>query len=157
MNIHHDNCCHLLDKKSPVPVNHGRPSKSNVGDIILLMIYEFIFFKITFIIPFVLERTSQINEKLSLSDMREVRKLKQLILYEMINRENLPLQFATYIGKSSKIDAVYFIEIIFEHIHPQYPCVEHSKHSQHQRHCVRPHRFPCHHNSGQYVTNRAEN
>ena len=31
MNIHH--CCHTLDKKSPVPVNHGRPSKSNVGDI----------------------------------------------------------------------------------------------------------------------------
>ena len=31
-NIHHDNCCHPLDKKSPVPVNHGRPSKSNVGD-----------------------------------------------------------------------------------------------------------------------------
>ena len=36
MNIHHDNCCHpldKLDKKSPVPVNHGRPSKSNVGEI----------------------------------------------------------------------------------------------------------------------------
>ena len=32
-NIHHNNCCHPLDKKSPVPVNHGRPSKSNVGDI----------------------------------------------------------------------------------------------------------------------------
>ena len=32
MNIHHDNCCHPMDKKSPVPVNHGRPSKSNVGD-----------------------------------------------------------------------------------------------------------------------------
>ena len=31
-NIHHDNCCYPLDKKSPVPVNHGRPSKSNVGD-----------------------------------------------------------------------------------------------------------------------------
>ena len=25
-NIHHDNCCHPLDKKSPFPVNHGRPS-----------------------------------------------------------------------------------------------------------------------------------
>ena len=32
MNIHHDNCCHPLDKMSLVPVNHGRPSKSNVGD-----------------------------------------------------------------------------------------------------------------------------
>ena len=32
MNIHHNNCCHPLDKKSPAPVNHGRPSKSNVGD-----------------------------------------------------------------------------------------------------------------------------
>ena len=32
MNIHHDNCCHPLDKKSPAPVNHGRPSKSNIGD-----------------------------------------------------------------------------------------------------------------------------
>ena len=32
MNVHHNNCCHPLDKKSPVPVNHGRPSKSNVGD-----------------------------------------------------------------------------------------------------------------------------
>ena len=31
-NIHHDKCCHPLDKKSPLPVNHGRPSKSNVGD-----------------------------------------------------------------------------------------------------------------------------
>ena len=27
-NVYHDNCCHSLDKKSPVPVNHGRPSKS---------------------------------------------------------------------------------------------------------------------------------
>ena len=25
--------CHPLDKKSPVSVNHDRPSKSNVGDI----------------------------------------------------------------------------------------------------------------------------
>ena len=32
-NIHHDNCWHPLDEKSPVPVNHGRPSNSNVGDI----------------------------------------------------------------------------------------------------------------------------
>ena len=32
VNIHHNNCCHPLGKKSPVPVNHGRPSKSNVGD-----------------------------------------------------------------------------------------------------------------------------
>ena len=31
-NIHHDSCCHPLDQKSPAPVNHGRPSKSNVGD-----------------------------------------------------------------------------------------------------------------------------
>ena len=31
-NIYHNNCCHPLDKKSPAPVNHGRPSKSNVGD-----------------------------------------------------------------------------------------------------------------------------
>ena len=34
--IHHDNCCHPLDKKSPVPVNHGRPSKSNAGDILCI-------------------------------------------------------------------------------------------------------------------------
>ena len=32
MNIYHDKCCHPLDKKSPVPVNHGRPSKSNIDD-----------------------------------------------------------------------------------------------------------------------------
>ena len=33
MNVHHNNCCHPLDKEVPVPVNHGRPSKSNVDDI----------------------------------------------------------------------------------------------------------------------------
>ena len=27
-----ENCCHPLDKKFLVPVNHGRPSESNVGD-----------------------------------------------------------------------------------------------------------------------------
>ena len=32
-NIHHNNCCHPRDEKSPVPVNNGRPSNSNVGDI----------------------------------------------------------------------------------------------------------------------------
>ena len=32
MNIHHNNCCHPLDKKSAVPANRGRSSKSNVGD-----------------------------------------------------------------------------------------------------------------------------
>ena len=33
-NDYHNNCCHPLDKKSPVPVSHGRPSNSNVGDTI---------------------------------------------------------------------------------------------------------------------------
>ena len=32
MNRYHDNCCHNLDNKSPVPVNHGRSSWSNAGD-----------------------------------------------------------------------------------------------------------------------------
>ena len=32
MNRYHDNCCHLLDEKTPALVNHGRSSKSNVGD-----------------------------------------------------------------------------------------------------------------------------
>ena len=52
---------------------------SRTVKVILLIIYD-LFLKITFILPFGLERTSQINEKLSLLDMREVRKLKQLIL-----------------------------------------------------------------------------
>ena len=78
-------------------------------------------------------------------------------IYQMTTESILPLQFATYIGKSSKIDTMYFIEIISEHIHPQNPRFYHSEHSQHQRHCVRPHRFPCHHYSGQYVTDRPEN
>ena len=38
MNIHHGNCCHPLDKKSPDLVNHGRPSKSNVGDIHFVLV-----------------------------------------------------------------------------------------------------------------------
>ena len=52
---------------------------------------------------------------------------------------------------------MYVIEIVPKHIHPQGRCIEHSEHGQHQRHCVRSHRFTRHHNSGQNVTNRSEN
>ena len=39
MNVHHDNCCHPLDKKSPVPINHRRSSLSNVGDTEIVVRY----------------------------------------------------------------------------------------------------------------------
>ena len=70
---------------------------------------------------------------------------------------NLPVQFATNIGKGPQVYVMYFVQILSQHIHPQNQRIEHSEHSQHQRHCVRPHRFPCHHNSRQNVANRAEN